>query len=123
MRISDWSSDVCSSDLAVFVVFREQVIKRLLPFRAHRLGNGFPPFLGIREFGIDIENDAPEWKQTVPHDIANRKSRFAAQWSGSISGVSNLLHPYSCGPTLPSRYCNMSPRLGDRKSTRLNSSH
>src|SRR3546814_20714394 len=47
------------SDIAVFVVFREQVIKRLLPFRAHRLGNGFPPFLGIREFGIDIENDAP----------------------------------------------------------------
>src|SRR3546814_3343319 len=53
------------SDIAVFVVFCEQVIKRLLPFRAHRLGNGFPPFFGIREFGIDIENDAPEWKQTV----------------------------------------------------------
>src|SRR3546814_1110680 len=85
------------SDISVFVVFCEQVIKRLLPFRAHRLGNGFPPFFGIREFGIDIENDAPEWKQTVPHDVANRKSRFTAQWSGSISG--------------------------DRKCTRLNSSH
>ena len=41
-------------------IFREQVIERLVLVRPNLLGDRQPPFLGIVEFRIDIENHAPE---------------------------------------------------------------
>src|SRR5690625_6099203 len=41
------------------LVLGEEMIEGLILARAHLLGDGMPPLLGIREFGVDIVDDTP----------------------------------------------------------------
>ena len=59
------------SDVGLFTVFRQQVVKRLVFAGAHVLRYRFPPFLGVAKGGIYIKNNAPEWKKPVFYYLAN----------------------------------------------------
>ena len=50
-------------------IFREQVIERLVLVRPHLFRNRQPPLLGVVEFGIDVEDHAPERKHPVADDL------------------------------------------------------
>jgi hypothetical protein len=55
------------------------MIERLILVRPDILGDRQPPFLGIVEFRIDIEDHAPERKDPVADDLSDLKfggSRF-----------------------------------------------
>jgi hypothetical protein len=54
-------------------VFGEQVVKWLILARPHVLRDRQPPFLGIGELRVDIEDYAPEWIEAVPNDLADSK--------------------------------------------------
>src|SRR3546814_4225586 len=105
MRISDWSSDVCSSDLPP-VPNVEQAAAKQREFLVH--GRSMPHQLArereanvlvkVREFfqgGSELLPLNPEWDRWVI-------DRFSA---GDLASLASLTTP------------------GDRKSTRLNSSH
>ena len=57
-------------------VLGEQVIVGLVLVRAHLLGDRQPPFLGVVELGIDVEDDAAERIEAVAHDLADRELRL-----------------------------------------------
>src|SRR3546814_3753431 len=113
MRISDWSSDVCSSDLAEYAIdlcrTRGVAIEELLDqLRQHR-------------------NDDAE-RQHVEHDRDEDEDQCAASRGGWCCGV-HAISP-SMTRSVPCHdagvCCKLSvspPPLADRKSTRLNSSH
>src|SRR3546814_426964 len=77
MRISDWSSDVCSSDL----------IERLVLLRPQVGRNRLPPLLGVVEHRIDVIDDAAEREQAMPDDIADTEFRLAALRHGDRSAL------------------------------------
>src|SRR3954468_8652973 len=54
-------------------ILREQMIKRLILVWPKLLGNRQPPFLGIVEFRIDVENHASERKHPVADDLPDLK--------------------------------------------------
>ena len=60
-------------DIAVLVVFGQEVVERLVLAWPHFLGNGLPPFLGIVEGRIDIENHAAKGEDPVLYDLTNRE--------------------------------------------------
>src|SRR3546814_4917246 len=101
MRISDWSSDVCSSDLvsAHYVVSEDGQITHMVPEDNRAWHAGKAHCRGIRDVnsasvGIEIVNPGHDWGY-VP---------FPA---GQVASVVRLVH------IIKDR---------DRKSTRLNSS-
>src|SRR5580698_1743822 len=49
------------------------MIERLILVRADLFGDRQPPFLGIVEFRIDVENHAPERKYPVTDDLPDLK--------------------------------------------------
>ena len=61
-------------DIARFAIFGEQMVERLVAVGPDVRRNRFEPFFGIRENGIDIENDAAEPEQTVLYDITDAKA-------------------------------------------------
>src|SRR3546814_1616990 len=108
MRISDWSSDVCSSDLGAVV----------------RLDGGPDP-LGPRVLFVQLGSDGANLTG----------SSRAAQWMlldqlideirGRITPDSRMALLTPAGRETLARYIDGDGRVmvGDRKSTRLNSSH
>ena len=52
------------------------MIEGLVLRRPHFLRNGFIPFLGIREDGVDIEDHAPESKQAMADHMADAETRM-----------------------------------------------
>ena len=58
-------------DIAVLVVFGQEVVKRLILAWPHFFGNGLPPFLGIVEGRIDIENHAAKGKDPMLYDLTD----------------------------------------------------
>src|SRR3546814_2361232 len=107
MRISDWSSDVCSSDLA-----------HLLRAGGHRTalcGNIGLPLLEL------IEDDAELWAI----ELSSYQTRDVAA-SGvrpEIAVVTNVFPEHLDWHGGELRYIEDKLALLDRKSTRLNSSH
>src|SRR3546814_15298098 len=61
-------------DIAAFAIFREQVIKRLIPVRTHILRNGLIPFLAIGEDRINIEHHATKSEHAVLHNVADTEA-------------------------------------------------
>src|SRR3546814_4323551 len=154
MRISDWSSDVCSSDLAVFVEFvaahaqahaevgahglaygghdlyaeSHAVFKRAAVFVIAEIGAGAPELVdqvlvGGRYFYAVHAGplDALRGLGEVAHDAAD----FLAFSRFGIAPVHRFAYARrgdQVRPVLavPGR---AAPHVGDRKSTRLNSSH
>src|SRR3546814_3741975 len=97
MRISDWSSDVCSSDLVIiaalgYVVYRRQVLA------IARIGEDFLKALRIRVFDHLQRLSMPFYDREKAGVVVSRMT-------SDIDALSELV------------------QMGDRKSTRLNSSH
>src|SRR3546814_8158839 len=99
MRISDWSSDVCSSDLTEGLALREMVADAV----AHRAD-----FLKLTE----IEAAAPD-------ERLDRRQKFAAEVA--VAGGGARADECRLFPRQRLRFIIGDRR--DRKSTRLNSSH
>src|SRR3546814_8092102 len=101
MRISDWSSDVCSSDLPTRTATRERVRRRPL---GRTLGTAAGhPYSVLLPVGFALPPPLPEARcaLTAPfHPCPPKPDRGPAQAGGLLSVA-----------------------LSDRKSTRLNSSH
>src|SRR3546814_10527940 len=97
MRISDWSSDVCSSDLPHGVVVRSDAEARAIVTAARRAGEPIPP-LGL--LGGDLCRTLGG-----SGDEPRLRSETATRLTVDIGSVL------------------VDGRLQDRKSTRLNSSH
>jgi hypothetical protein len=80
-RVIDWAAFVIGlqilladiSDVARFSVLSEEVVERLVLARADFLRDRIVPFFGVREDGIDIEDDAAEIEDAVTDHVANRK--------------------------------------------------
>src|SRR3546814_1422363 len=116
MRISDWSSDVCSSDLTDIIEYRngnEEITVRKLP--------GLRKFTNITlKRGFTQSRELWEWRKKVMEGRTERKS-------GAIVLLNEAREPalrYEFIFGWPSKW--MGPSLNassDRKSTRLNSSH
>src|SRR3546814_1723083 len=111
MRISDWSSDVCSSDLPIRLTMPEApiVLVEVEPFtaRARELWS---------EAELDVFKDFIARNPLAGSPIQGtggvRKVRWAASGRGKRGGARVIYHFRDEG--MP---------LLDRKSTRLNSSH
>src|SRR3546814_4230511 len=106
MRISDWSSDVCSSDLPFFQRL-DVIVAKGDDFRIAHLA----PVIDGR-MAVDVEDDIVTLARDGRNDaevrlIAGRKDH------GMIHGV-KFLERFLALLVAP---------IGDRKSTRLNSSH
>jgi len=56
-------------DVGGLLVFRKQMIKRLVLARPHAFGNGFPPLIAVAEFRIHVEHDAAERIHPVANDL------------------------------------------------------
>src|SRR3546814_8458332 len=98
MRISDWSSDVCSSDLAVKIV--TDPVEDLL--KASAL---VPP--------VGAERRISEEEHTLGR----------AYGRAQLPLIEMLDVERETADRGPVATCILQQRLGDRKSTRLNSSH
>src|SRR3546814_6337360 len=112
MRISDWSSDVCSSDLPVPEVAPHQDTGRLQP--VDRL---CPAVVEVA--GLVAADRAGEKRQPAERGAAGQlrhdvREAPRSAWEGAV-----LVHLTRAGDGDP----RMLPHEGDRKSTRLNSSH
>src|SRR3546814_7133635 len=107
MRISDWSSDVCSSDLAVAMIDnpRTRVIDASTAYRTDPGWTyGFPEL---------------ERAQGEKVKAAKRVSNPGCYPTGAIA----LLRPLVDAGLLPQDFPVTVNAVSDRKSTRLNSSH
>src|SRR3546814_2301695 len=108
MRISDWSSDVCSSDLAYAKPVKGS---RVLERQFHALAQLVASF-------VDAADVVPADIRHLHHDFAH------GRWLDPFVGSDEIIPPHRKilqnfrrdGPFLQIQ-------LGDRKSTRLNSSH
>src|SRR3546814_4871337 len=100
MRISDWSSDVCSSDLrqdrSIELIASENIVSKQVrsaqgSILTNKYAEGYP---GARYYGGCVPSD--------------RVERLAIERACRLFGAT---------------FANVQPHSGDRKSTRLNSSH
>src|SRR3546814_9525016 len=107
MRISDWSSDVCSSDLFSALAFKIMTD----PFVGHL--TFFRVYSGVMRSGDSVYNAIKGKKERVGRLLqmhANHRSELTEVEAGDIAAAVGL-KDVTTGETL------------DRKSTRLNSSH
>src|SRR3546814_4215578 len=127
MRISDWSSDVCSSDLRIETV-------KILPPNGQ---NGPRLYGAITATGIArVEDKAPRRRRVfcmaVTSDVGLGRGR-PSSWSSAIDqlcyggGDRRRLMVLAAGNLRgdidPAAYPDRNDLEEDRKSTRLNSSH
>src|SRR3546814_4925961 len=108
MRISDWSSDVCSSDLRVLLQIGEnRELRRLFPsvgMHIIHVQYSAPELQKVRHrdyaeiAGAIMQNDTAGAEEAARRHVDNVRTAIA-DWHARRSGA------------------------GDRKSTRLNSSH
>src|SRR3546814_5747839 len=99
MRISDWSSDVCSSDLTELVI-GEQLRCRLLARDRDQRKQAFP-----------VSFDSLRWQGAERFELRARIGQALGHAVDRVVVDDPLARPIAV-------LC-----LGDRKSTRLNSSH
>src|SRR3546814_10578109 len=108
MRISDWSSDVCSSDLKHFVVIKG--------VRGDRVLTG-DSVLGLNEYSL--EDFEKHWNGIALAIVEGGKKRPEFNLAGDWG-------PWSQAPLEKDGSLHVSAgdlTTQDRKSTRLNSSH
>src|SRR3546814_2261131 len=121
MRISDWSSDVCSSDLAAGVpVFVDPLAN--LPSDFDHIGASLENAARLHAAGVDVaftqsgdaSHNARKIRQLAGNAVAN-----GLPWEAGLAGLTRV----------PARALGVDDRIGtiapgiDRKSTRLKSSH
>src|SRR3546814_7905493 len=107
MRISDWSSDVCSSDLREDLYFRLNVVNiQLPPLRARP--QDIPILAQHFAAKYSEANGLSATLQITPQALEVLR---AHHWRGNVRELENTMH----------RAVLLAQE--DRKSTRLNSSH
>src|SRR3546814_8016876 len=114
MRISDWSSDVCSSYLDAGDLLR-QLAAQYAPMAAAR---GLD--LRLHLSTLPVRSDRRLLRRVLQNFLANalrytREGRIVLATRARGDRVE--LQVWDTGPGIPDHH------LGDRKSTRLNSSH
>src|SRR3546814_8419095 len=102
MRISDWSSDVCSSDLVEIVRRAVTIAFERQPLGAGRRSRGAVQFVFLPRQRGGIGERILDVAERAEHGLAIVGGKFV------IIGLSNI---------------DLRPPTADRKSTRLNSSH
>jgi len=91
-------------DVCGLGILGEQVIEGLVLGRPKLLGNGFVPFLAVREFRIDVEDDSAEIEDPMAHHLADRETRAGhADLPGHRGGTLERSHGF---------LSRRSPRLG-----------
>src|SRR3546814_8361055 len=129
MRISDWSSDVCSSDLKVLVIgegpargwFESQVPEAV--FAGFQSGDD----LGRAVASMDVFFN-PSITETFGNVTLEAMAAGVPVVAARATGAVDLINEGVTGFLVPPRavdgYSRAIERIvGDRKSTRLNSSH
>src|SRR3546814_1436660 len=119
MRISDWSSDVCSSDLAldyyeqISDVTRDQKITQQALDSLGELVRRYPntDYAADARLKIDLVRDHLAGKEMEIGRFYQRRK----QWLASVLRFRNVIEGYET--------TTHAPEALDRKSTRLNSSH
>src|SRR3546814_3914719 len=113
MRISDWSSDVCSSDLLVRRLSAEGVI---IVFISHRIPeiHDLCDTISILRNGQHVATDRTA-------SVSN--AEIVRLVIGRSLGSTFPPKPDATAKSAPAALTAKDLRVGDRKSTRLNSSH
>src|SRR3546814_9690178 len=148
MRISDWSSDVCSSDLAILGEQLPVAADRIFLRAAHDrhpfgrlLGDEFQIIAGAREISrqiLAVRGEAHEEKVAEAIE-ARRMAELLARIVLVVGGITSMAWHNHQPPRVgehPAMIHALEGRrgslalaaddrtaMGDRKSTRLNSSH
>jgi hypothetical protein len=65
-------------DVLAVLILRVEMIERLFLGGAHLGGYRSPPFLGVGEDRIDIEDHPTEWVEPVFDDLSNPEFRVAS---------------------------------------------
>src|SRR3546814_5171355 len=104
MRISDWSSDVCSSDLDAHDDFGQPVIKILT--KARRADHRFQILMGSA-YDARIDGNSLPPANSFNHSLLQEPPQL------DLKRQRNVAHFVQ----------KQGAPIGDRKSTRLNSSH
>src|SRR3546814_6796092 len=113
MRISDWSSDVCSSDLPA-ELDEDVAASREFAHRARPVGEHLVATSGV---GADADRPADMVQHDRPIRKRTRELEHVAQLRMVEPGVAGAAEPAATGEARGKRRV-----AGDRKSTRLNSS-
>src|SRR3546814_1461655 len=123
MRISDWSSDVCSSDL-------QRVPAKVTIETISRIRSGVPMKLGsLKEGGRDgtlvvVSRDLSQAVRAT--GIASTLQQALEDWSNiaqRLVALSDALNDGTADGAFDLDVAALAAPLPDRKSTRLNSSH
>src|SRR3546814_9011592 len=105
MRISDWSSDVCSSDLVLLQPLDQLAVEIVQHARAAR-----------EQFDLAAEH--PQQARQLDADVAAADDGHPRRRGAEMEEVVRHQAQLRTRDRWPPR-----PPAGDRKSTRLNSSH
>src|SRR3546814_3348495 len=97
MRISDWSSDVCSSDLAIAAGHEPEFLKRLTRSRLARVFRGIHAGIGTADQLVFVVSVARKHCQTeaganLDLDRIARLAQLQREWAGQ-----GLLHQFDQG--------------------------
>src|SRR3546814_9613222 len=122
MRISDWSSDVCSSDLSVIDPDPDPAADEEPPAASRRPHLKLPRrgehrAIDLRSVRIFVEPDA------ILDTIIRRRATGDQPPSGPAGGRQIAAQLAVARLAIPGRRIERLAIGGDRKSTRLNSSH
>src|SRR3546814_8129329 len=107
MRISDWSSDVCSSDLICWDQWYPETARIMALMGAEMLF--FPTAIGSEPYDADLDTSRMWRRAMLGHAVSNVMPVIAANRIGEEDGQIFYGHSFITDE--------------DRKSTRLNSSH
>src|SRR3546814_2424991 len=126
MRISDWSSDVCSSDLErrpmVVPRVKIQIVdNRANPNTVKDVAQGAP------DYGSEGQRLRPRASPPKPHSKQHDDTRHDSRQDQGAAGEPTREHPerhafIEAEPHIE-KWGDGYRHAGDRKSTRLNSSH
>src|SRR3546814_4181361 len=111
MRISDWSSDVCSSDLAHHAAGDQHLAGTAAVANPHQL-----------EQLVEFDEVAVELEVELVHGETGEASTTASPLM-LTNGSTAMVRRSSNGADVVGVACTSGAAAGDRKRTRLNSSH
>src|SRR3546814_6290427 len=131
MRISDWSSDVCSSDLEL-LLDEAKIESTLVFYGSARIPHPDQANVPVEKAQSDYDRKVAERlaAKAKYYDEARKLARTASQFPVTDDGSRNFVVCSGGGPSIMEAANRGADDVGaqsiglkDRKSTRLNSSH